>query len=82
MVSDRTVDQMLSSLFKENFLNKISRSLPRLQNIVMEFDFRIRLCTVQKSFRIISVAGCKVEEGRESYDTMMIIFLDCNIFGC
>jgi len=79
MVSDRTVDKMLYSLFNEHFLHKISRSSPRLQNIGMWLSNKVMYCT--KSFRIISVAGCKVEEGREIYDTV-IIFLDCNIFGC
>jgi len=49
MVSDRTADKMLYSLFKEHFQHKISRGLPRLQNIVMEFGFRIGLCTVRKA---------------------------------
>jgi hypothetical protein len=75
VVSNRTVDKMLSTFFKEHFLNKISEFTKTLKcRKEVRFSSKVMYCT--KSFSIISLAGCKAEEGRERYDTMVIIFLD------
>jgi hypothetical protein len=62
---------MLSSLFQESFLNKIARSLKRLQNIVMLFDFRIFLFTVHKSVGLVKWLDVILKK-----EDTMIIFCD------
>jgi hypothetical protein len=68
---------MLSSLFREHFLNKIALSLTILQNIVMPFAFRSILCAVHKAVGYVMWLDVSLKKEV----TMIIIFLDCNIFG-